>query len=382
MKNLRKNRRGAALLSTLAGLAALAPLPCLADSALFTSFAPTRPNIGPGYGPTGPESTFIIYGTIDEYIDHYNASGQTATRLGSGGALSSKIGFYGREDLGGGVSLHFRLENGFNGNDGTLSAANTLFNRYAMVGINSPTWGTLDVGNQYSVALSPFTDPFVEVPKFSPFVFLGSVADLGRGASSVEPRVANSVVYSTPDLRGFTAQMLYAFKGSQGAGPQVQNRGIRANYSNGSFFASLSYNQTWCDPSEGVCTDPSIRTDYYGAAVVYNIGRTGLIASYELYAPRYQSDLVARKYSLGALTTIGRNFLRASVVYRDTTLPGDHALGLQLGEDYALSKRTALYVRLSEIKNGSQSQLTNDLTVLPAKGGSVTDIALGIQHSF
>jgi predicted porin len=384
MKISRKVRRRAALLLpfALGGLAALAPLSCRADSALFTSYAPTRPNIGPGYGPTGPDSTFAIYGTVDEYIDHYNSSGQTATRLGSGGALTSKFGIYGRENLGGGVSAHFRLESGFNGNNGTLTTANNLFSRYAMVGVNSPTWGTLDLGEQYSVALSPFTDPFVEVPKFSPFVFLGSVADLGRGASAIEPRVANSVVYSTPDLQGFTAQMLYAFKGDQGIGPQVQNRGIRANYSNGSFFASLSYNQTWCDPAQGTCTDPSIRTDYYGAAVVYNIGHAGLIGSYELYAPRYWQDLVARKYSLGALMTIGQNFLRASVVYRDTTQPGNHALGLQLGEDYALSKRTSLYVRVSEIKNGSQSQLTNDLTVLPAKGGSVTDLALGIQHSF
>jgi predicted porin len=377
------NHKAAAILA--AGLlSALVSIPSHADSALFTSYGPTRPNIGPGYGDSSDVTGdfFTLYGTVDEYVDRYNSSGQTATRLGSGGALTSKFGIYGREDLGGGVTAHFRLENGFNGNDGTLSTAGDLFNRYAMVGLSARGIGTLDLGNQYSVGLSPFIDPFVEVPKFSPFVFLGSVTDLGRGASAIEARVANSVVYQSPDIYGFTTQLLYAFKGDQTEGPGVQDRGIRANYSNGPLFVSFSYNQTWCDPSATTCTDTTIRTDYYGAAVVYNIGNTGLIGSYETYIPRLQADLIAHKYAIGALTTIGRNFLRASLVYRDTTLPGDHTFGLQLGEDYALSKRTAVYLRVSEIKNGSQAQLTNDLTVLPAKGGSVTDFAVGIQHSF
>jgi predicted porin len=382
MKNLTSRHRLALSLLALVVLPAAMPRAGYADSALFTSFAPMRQNLGPGYGPTGPEDTFDIYGSVDEYIDHYNASGQTATRLSTGGSLTSKIGFYGRENLGDGVTAHFRLENGFNGNDGTFGQANTIFNRYAMVGLNSPLWGTLDLGKQYSVGLSPFTDPFVAVPKFSPFVFLGSTADLGRGASSIEARVSNAVVYSTPDIEGVSAQVLYALKDNGAVGPQAQDRGARANYSNGPLFVSLSYNQTWCDPAEGACSDPSIRTDYFGGAVVYNIGHSGLIASYEAFIPRFRTDLLARKYALGALSTIGPNFLRASLVYRDTTQPGNHAVGLQLGEDYSLTKRTALYARFSEIRNGSQSQLTNDLTVLPTKGGSVTDFGVGITHSF
>jgi predicted porin len=306
--------------SAAAWLVLLVPQICHADS-VFTDL---MSGIGPGYGYSSGD-IFSIYGTVDEYIDHYNAGGTTATRLLSGGAWTSKIGFYGREDLGGGLSAHFRLENGFNANDGTFGASNTLFNRAAYVGLSSKDWGTVDMGKQLGVGLQLFFDPFFGISKLSPWTYYGGV------------------------------------------------------------YASVSFNQTWCDPAAGTCSDATIRTDSFGAALLYDMGRYALSATYQLFVPRYQPDFVAREYSLGGLGKFGPNVMRASLVYRDTTQEKNHAFGAQIGDDYFLSKRTALYARVSLIKNAANSQMTNDLYgngPLPAKGASVSDFALGVYHNF
>ncbi|MDB5783557.1 porin [Caballeronia mineralivorans] len=366
--------------SAAAWLVLLVPQICHADS-VFTDL---MSGIGPGYGYSSGD-IFSIYGTVDEYIDHYNAGGTTATRLLSGGAWTSKIGFYGREDLGGGLSAHFRLENGFNANDGTFGASNTLFNRAAYVGLSSKDWGTVDMGKQLGVGLQLFFDPFFGISKLSPWTYFGSVSDLGKGASSIEARVNNSVIYSTPNFKGLSGQLLYALKGDQTVGPAVQNRGGNVSYANGGVYASVSFNQTWCDPAAGTCSDATIRTDSFGAALLYDMGRYALSATYQLFVPRYQPDFVAREYSLGGLGKFGPNVMRASLVYRDTTQEKNHAFGAQIGDDYFLSKRTALYARVSLIKNAANSQMTNDLYgngPLPAKGASVSDFALGVYHNF
>jgi uncharacterized membrane protein (DUF485 family) len=75
----------------------------------------------------------------------------------------------------------------------------------------------------------------------------------------------------------------------------------------------------------------------------------------------------------------------ASVVYRHTTQDGNHATGATLGEDYFLSKRTALYVRGSLIKIGPHSAMTINSAAsspLPKPGVTVTDLAVGIYHNF
>ncbi|PXW28400.1 porin [Paraburkholderia caballeronis] len=363
-----------------AGLLALAPSLCHADS-VFSSLMPA---FGPGYGSVSG-NLVSIYGTVDEYIDHYNAGGQTATRLLSGGAWTSKIGIYGREELTPRLSVHFRLENGFNANDGTFGAPNTMFNRAAYVGIASKDWGGIDLGKQFGVGLQLFVDPFFGVSKLSPWTYFGSVSDLGRGASTVEARVSNAAVYTSPSLAGFTAQLLYAFKGDQSEGPAAQNRGGALTYANGPLYVSASFNQTWCDPSAGACTDTTTRTDSFGAAMIYDMGRYAVSASWQLFDPRYAQDFVAREYSLGSLARFGAHMFRGSLVYRDVTQTANHAVGLQIGDDYFLSKRTALYARVSVIKNAANSQMTNDLYgsgPLPAKGASVTDFALGVYHNF
>ncbi|WP_250638365.1 porin [Acidovorax carolinensis] len=67
-----------------------------------------------------PASGVTIYGVADAGIEWSSNSAGSSRRLVSGGALGSRLGFRGVEDLGGGVSAVFRLEQGINLDDGTL----------------------------------------------------------------------------------------------------------------------------------------------------------------------------------------------------------------------------------------------------------------------
>jgi predicted porin len=363
-----------------------------ADGGVFQALAP---GFYPGVVPGATSDAFNIYGTVDVYYDHLTSGGQSVNRVLSGGAWTSKFGFFGRENLGGGTAVSFVLEAGFNANNGTVGQSGTLFNRQSTVALSNAAWGSLSVGKQFGVGLQLFVDPFLANGKISPWAFLSGVADLGKGASSVESRVNNSAIYTSPTFAGFSTQVLYALKTDQSEpGPATQNRGINVTYhpvtGNNNLYVVGSYNQTWCDPTSGdpssaTCTDSTTRTDSYGAALVYDMGRYVFSGSYQLFDPKHDGDYLASVYSLGTSATIGRNLLRASVVYRHTTQDGNYATGAALGEDYFLSKRTALYVRASLIKNGPHSAQTIDYTTgspPPKPGVTVTDLAVGMYHNF
>lgn len=344
----------------------------------------SKPGISPGAFAAGGSFT-SLYGTLDEYIDHIKVGNKSINRVLSGGAWTSKIGVYNQEDLGNGIMASINLEGGFNANDGTQQSKNVLFSRLSTVGLRSREWGALQLGRQTNVAMPAYADAFGLSGKISPLTYLSTTAGLGKGAADVEPRVANAVSYTTPWLAGFNAELLYAIKGDSTGGPSVQNRGINLTYKTGRWTALVNYNQVWCDPSFTTCSDPSIRNDIYGAAVLYGTEKLSLSATYQFFAPRLDSDGIARVYSLGAVGLAGNNVLRASLVSRRTTLQDNHALGVSLGDDYMLSKTTGLYTRLSLIKNGRKSAMTIDNgsgSPVVTAGATVTDIAFGLFHNF
>ncbi|MFX5777034.1 porin, partial [Acinetobacter baumannii] len=74
-----------------------------------------------------------------------NAAGTSnGSRFGveSGSLSSSRIGFKGVEDLGGGLKALFVLENGFNADTGGMGDSTRLFDRKSVVGLQG-SFGTV-----------------------------------------------------------------------------------------------------------------------------------------------------------------------------------------------------------------------------------------------
>ena len=76
-------------------------------------------------GSTFAQSTVTIYGQADAAYTRASSGANNVTGIWGAGRGSNFIGFMGSEDLGGGLKANFKLEAGYNIDNGTGSASNT-----------------------------------------------------------------------------------------------------------------------------------------------------------------------------------------------------------------------------------------------------------------
>ncbi|MCS6785869.1 MAG: porin, partial [Thiobacillaceae bacterium] len=161
-----------------------------------------------------------VYGVLNVSYD-YISSDQPApadTSLGRISSNSSRLGFKGSEDLGGGLSALWQIEmtiavDGGNANTpaGIANAgafAHALRNTF--VGISSKGMGTLLAGTHdtpYKLATARL-DPFVDTTG-DYNIAIGSV----NGINAFELRANNALAYVSPNLSGFTFTGAYVFGG-------------------------------------------------------------------------------------------------------------------------------------------------------------------------
>jgi predicted porin len=109
------------------------------------------------------QSSVTLYGIVDEairYQTNAGPGGKDQISMTSGPETHSRWGLKGSEDLGGGWSAVFHLENGFEAFDGQLHVPDTLFSRQAYVGLSNEKWGALTFGRQYAPAYDTLGDIF------------------------------------------------------------------------------------------------------------------------------------------------------------------------------------------------------------------------------
>jgi predicted porin len=352
-----------------------------------------------------------IYGTVDlgaMYTKTDKASGRWQQQ--SGGDYTSKLGFYASEDLGGGLKAEIKLEAGINADTGAQQAS-ALFNRESWIGLRSATWGTVRFGNQINAILPLFIDPFALVTTNSVYNWVGGGAmqsargvgantDLGPGAGTIPVRVPKSVTYATPRIKGVSAQVIYATNPFGTAEPKLGTRGGVVGYNAGPIYLAASLIQSWSSPVAIGAGLPaqSVRTDIPSVGAIFDSGKLVLSTSFARIKPRLAQSGEAELVSLGAILPAGRLTYRASAVYRDTERARDSAgraiessaLGLMLGVDYDLSRRTGLYARLGSVRNFGASTIILNSVPLPLQPGSTAPqtgietrtASLGMFHHF
>ncbi|WP_186310886.1 porin [Paraburkholderia sp. BCC1886] len=338
-----------------------------------------------------------LYGAVDQAVG-FTKGAQTAFVQQSGGQWTSKFGFFGVEDLGGGYRVRFDLESGFNAANGGFGTSNTLFNREAWVSVGSRNAGELKFGLQDDVGVPLFVDVFGQVGTVSAVAFLTAwVYDLGPGASYEPARLPNAISYSTPWFGPFNGQLAVSLASQGSTAPTVTTRAVALNYYDGRVFGTLSYLGNYA--LNALTTSSYVRTDNFAAGAVYDTGRYVLSAEYSFLAPRLAEDRVASLYTLGGLYRYKHNDFRAELAYRAVGGFSDHSYGVTLGYDYNLSQRTALYVRGSMIHNtgatpaygkypGEQPVVDNISTSYTGANGALENyqsprvVLVGMYHKF
>lgn len=379
------------------GLSFLPTLSSAQTRQLQAVMAPVALGAGPASFGIAPGRSFnSLYGTVDLAVNVIDAGGRSRARVQSGNAWTSKLGFYGQEDLGDSWTAFYRLESGFYANAGASQDPKSFFNRGSFVGVQHPSWGQVSLGRQFTSmgAAALGTDPFLVTAHESVATYLMTASGLGFGANNdALARLNNTVRYVTPrSASGFNADLSYSLKADRSAGPATHARTAMVNYAGRSLIATAGYGQTWCDPGSATCvangaSTAAVRTDILMGSLVYDLGPLVAQAGYFHFAPKSTGAGTANLVLLGAQHLSGNDLYRLSIGYRSTSISGNHAYGATAGMDHFLSKRTAIYTRVGLLRNGRQSSLNYNVEATAAEplltaGQSAKDLSVGLYHNF
>lgn len=321
-------------------------------------------------GAATAQSSVTLYGTADVSIGRVNNGTVTQAKIDSGTLNTSRFGFKGTEDLGGGLKANFLLEQGFNVDNGASlgdsqdgqAKLTQMFSRNAYVGLSGgfgemklgKVWSAFDEMNgsanaAWDSALSPNSG-----------VFYGGAI----GGYTYNPR--NSAIYYTPDVSGFKGAASYSLGENKTA---TVNAGrvaaLNVKYTGGPLFVALGHQTERVDGSVATKKFTRLNANYdFGVATLLaGVGRQS------------QDNKVTRDWTLGATVPVATS-LEISGGFAgstDNAAAGDITRkGISLAARYALSKRTFLYT-------GYHATRTS-YPVLPRLNTSI--YAVGVSHLF
>ncbi|OZB62556.1 MAG: hypothetical protein B7X31_08775 [Thiomonas sp. 13-66-29] len=378
-------------------------------------------------GAAFAQSNVQLYGSIDMGVTHFTGikpsgggPGTVSSTALSSGVQSDRIGVKGTEDLGGGLNFFFTAETGFCGSglnqngSTTQTAPNQTFctggggfmQRQAFAGL-AGSFGTVSFGRQYSLQFlnENNVDPFhTSLPGSTLDISLGNQFPLLPKFALI--RMNQSVVYSTPNLSGFTGSASYSFAPlaagtvptASGPGSNVtRSMGLNGQYANGPIMAGLNYTRmtdVFANPTSLVNDGALKLWQVYGS---YDFGVAKISGIYAKANADYSSG--SNKYwLLGATIPVGPGAILASysqnksdVTTTANPLPAGTAKEYSIGYLYSLSKQTSLYTSYAHISNEAPSASlagtaytvgdgTDSFTGVNGQGSS--GFALGIRHQF
>lgn len=311
------------------------------------------------------QSSLTIYGVADAgVVMERGGDAGSVQKVGSGIASSSRLGFKGREDLGGGTLLTFVLENGYSMDSGAAKQNGSLFGRQALICITGAA-GALSIGHQYTPfykMLNNVADPFATG-------MAGNAQNIFDGTT----RVSNTVEYITPRVAGFSADVQYGF--GEVAGDASKNRylGASGTYEQGALTVALVHQQR----------DNASATAHSRNTMLVGRYRFGDITGHVAHA-RNRGLLGAESHDtlVGFTAQLsGANKLIASYIdHRDRSAAGQHARQAAIGFSHGLSRRTDLYAAYGHINN-SNGELFRVGTAADS-GSGTTGVNLGVRHVF
>ncbi len=311
-------------------------------------------------------SSVTLFGIVDLSARSVKNGSTTQKQLAQDGYNSSRLGFRGVEDLGGGMSAGFWIEGAINPDIGTSGGQS--WQRRSTVSLMGG-WGELRLGRDY-------TPSFWNTTIFDPFGTNGVGAFtnisnnvLGTGATTYV-RANNSVGYFLPgNLGGLYGQV----QTSAGEGINANKQtSARIGYAAGPINVAASFGKTDTTPTE---------YKHNNIAGSYNMGFMTLMLQYDMSdaGPREQ-----KTWLLGAVVPMGQGELHASYVKGDQNGAGtdaNDATQFAIGYVYNLSKRTAMYGTYSQLKNDGAAAFVVG-GVGSAAGTKSTGYEVGLRHAF
>lgn len=349
--------------------------------------------------------------------DDVSADKDNSFTMKSGQNAGSRFGLRGSEDLGNGLTVSFKLENGFDADSGKLGNDGRLFGREAQVTL-AGAFGQVSFGRMGGVASAAGTYDYVFANGDAFDGFDNSV-----GALVTSSRYDNMITYQTPEFGGMKVLAQYSFKNNTVANDDDKALGDEGK-SNTNRYASLAavgqygnlnlvaaYELQNFAREDGKVQPDDQHTFYVGGN--YDFGVTKVFGMAQHFAGArslngfdVDRDTVAAGKTdasdgfrgwgatIGAQTPVAGGLLTTAFYYVDATVEGkitNSAYGLTtaretVGEadynyyglaaryEYSLSKRTTAYAGAGYAKEKVENEGKMDADLVQAY--------VGLKHTF
>ena len=345
------------------------------------------------------QSSVTLFGVVDLAYERVTTNAGRISGLSPSANSSSRLGFRGVEDLGGGMSASFWLEGALapmngssssgtsqNNQTTTIAAGGLTFNRRSTVSL-SGGFGELRIGRDYTPTFWNYTiyDPF---GTNSIGATLGGYVGAGSAATFV--RASNSVGYFLPaNMGGFFGQAMYAMGnrasteatarsavfGTTPVNTESNGRyvGLRFGYGQGPINTAIAYGRTTYASGTNAASLLGGAAIATGNFTDFNWGGSYTFGSIKAMAQLYRQkldDAVAlgntvtnRGWGLGMDWGVGAgdvlvSYSRVSVRNYAVATPDMTASKLAVGYVHNLSKRTAVYAYFSHVGNSGGAAQT------------------------
>jgi len=367
-------------------------------------------------GAAQAQSSVTVYGILD--VGFASASSRVGTTKVTSNAFdqsretSSRLGFKGTEDLGGGTSAFFTVETGLTP-EGT--AASTFNNRQTFAGLKKNGIGAASIGTQYTVVHNAVsaTDPGQSNNTVGSVIRpAGSLSNNAAGqygaSTAYTVSSTNMLIANSDKFAGFGANAMYIQNGknqtqtsaTNGGTTNFSGWGVSGDYTWNKLYATAAYQSFKQESETGTSTIPvtgdfssnsttvgttTNNTDnqFYGAAT-YDFGILKAYANYinrkitsstnsGEYLKRTGQQIGVKSYITPVIeswASIGNGRVNAY----GATAPTANFVAWQLGTNYYLSKRTNLYGIYGQNNTSSTSTLTG--------GAAASQLAVGVRHTF
>lgn len=387
-------------------------------------------------GAAQAQSSVTVYGLLDVgYVGSSTriANGVTVNKttgnaFSASGESTSRLGFKGIEDLGGGTSASFTVELGLTPNGQQAVGTSGTQNRQTFVGLKKNGLGEAAIGTQYTIVHKAVaaTDPGqannILGNLIYPAVTEGAGSTENSTGAAYTVRTNNQLSLSSANFAGFTVNGMLAAnnKNSNQTTPVnagvVNNQngwGLGANYVWKNLFVTANYQAlssknpysetAWTSTGALTAANGFPAAGYAGGSsapgpnVIDN--QMYFAATYDFSILKAYAQYIKRKvaaeqdssyYAKRTAQQIGvRSFITPTVEawasgalgrYTGFDANAANMTAWQLGSNYWLSKRTNLYAIYGQVGT-SNSSIPKSTTLNPVSANG-SNYAVGVRHTF
>ena len=297
------------------------------------------------------QSSVTLYGRVNTTVERQKVGDVTTTGMFNN---SSRFGFKGTEDLGGGLKAGFQLESGFASDTGASSS--TFFGRQSEVNL-SGGFGALRLG-RFTAESYYATADYVSMHNH----------DTGSSSDAFYAYVmpdANKIAYRAPALGNLTLEAAVSMHEQAVGGKNAFD--LAANYNLGALALGAGYSK------QGDVNQVGLRALYTVGA--FTVGG---------YYQRDKNAYVLNGGSRDNIRLVGAYNMGASEFHVNVGRAGEYknvndsdATQFTLGYNYNLSKRTKVYGYYTKVNNSSNAGYMTG-----ANGVDFSSVAVGVRHNF